>query len=86
VDFEAGVSAAREFAALVPEGLTPAQAALAWVAQQNGVSTVIPGARSVQQATANAAAGSAEPLGDAFEAGVRDIYDRYFREAVHPRW
>lgn len=86
VDFEAGVAAAREFAALVPEGLTAAQAALAWVAQQDGVSTVIPGARSVQQAKANAAAGSAEPLGDAFEAGVRDIYDRSFREAVHPRW
>jgi aryl-alcohol dehydrogenase-like predicted oxidoreductase len=86
VDFEAGVAAAREFAALVPEALTPAQAALAWVAQQNGVSTVIPGARSVQQAKANAAAGSAEPLGDAFEAGVQGIYDRSFREAVHPRW
>jgi len=40
----------------------------------------------VQQAKANAAAGSAEPLGDAFDTGVRDIYDRYFREAVHPRW
>ena len=86
VDFEAGVAAAREFAALVPASLTPAQAALGWVAQQHGISTVIPGARSVQQAKANAAAGSAEPLGDAFEAGVRDIYDRYFREAVHPRW
>jgi aryl-alcohol dehydrogenase-like predicted oxidoreductase len=32
VDYETGLAAASEFAALVPEGLTPAQAALAWVA------------------------------------------------------
>ncbi|GAA1439047.1 aldo/keto reductase [Leifsonia poae] len=86
VDFEEGVAAAREFAALVPEGLTPAQAALAWVAQQDGVSSVIPGARSVEQARANAVAGSAAPLGDAFLSGVRDIYDRRLRAAIHPRW
>lgn len=86
VDFETGVGAAREFAALVPSGLTPAQAALAWVAQQDGVSSVIPGARSPEQARANAAAGSAEALGAPFEAAVRDIYDRRFRAAVHPRW
>lgn len=86
VDFETGVGAAREFAALVPSGLTPAQAALAWVAQQDGVSSVIPGARSPEQARANAAAGSAEALGAPFEAAVRDIYDRRFRATVHPRW
>ncbi|BDZ44751.1 aldo/keto reductase [Naasia aerilata] len=86
VDFETGVAAAREFAALVPEGLTSAQAAVAWIAQLPGVSTVIPGARNVDQARANAAAGSAPDLGDDFRQGVQDIYDRYFREAVHSRW
>jgi len=86
VDFEAGVAAAREFAALVPDGTTPAAAALAWVASRHGVSSVIPGARSVAQARANAAAGSVGFLGEAFEDGVNDIYDRYFREAVHGRW
>jgi len=86
VDFAEGVAAAREFAALVPSGLTPAQTALAWVAQQDGVSSVIPGARSPEQARANAVAGSAAPLGAPFEAAVRDIYDRRFRAAVHPRW
>src|SRR5580658_7160229 len=50
VDFGAGVDAAREFAALVPPGATPAQFALAWVIQQPGVTTVIPGARSPGQA------------------------------------
>ncbi|WP_104199649.1 aldo/keto reductase [Cryobacterium sp. Y29] len=86
VDFEVGLQAATEFAALAPAGLTPTQAALAWVAQIDGVSAVIPGARSVAQAQANAAAGLAEPLGVAFNEGVQDIYDRLLREQIHPRW
>ena len=86
VDFETGLAAAAEFAALVPEGLTPAQAALAWVAQIDGVSSVIPGARSVQQALANASAGSLPPLPEAFMVGVQSIYDRLLRESIHHRW
>ncbi|TFD72338.1 aldo/keto reductase [Cryobacterium gelidum] len=86
VDFEVGLQAATEFAALVPAGLTPAQAALAWVAQIDGVSAVIPGARSVAQAQANAAAGVAEPLSVAFNEAVQDIYDRLLRKQIHPRW
>ncbi|WP_166877868.1 aldo/keto reductase [Salinibacterium sp. ZJ450] len=85
VDFETGVIAAQEFAALAGD-LPPAQAALAWVAQLDGVSTVIPGARSPEQARANAAAGELPPLGDDFTAAVRDLYDRYFRADVHARW
>ena len=86
VDFETGLQAATEFAALAPSGLTPAQAALAWVAQIEGVSAVIPGARSMAQAQANAQAGVAEPLDLAFNEGVQDIYDRLLRETIHPRW
>jgi aryl-alcohol dehydrogenase-like predicted oxidoreductase len=85
VDFEQGVAAAREFAALVPAGVTPAAAAIAWVASQPGVTSVIPGARNRAQAESNAAAGSVE-LPESFDAGVREIYDRYFREAIHHRW
>jgi aryl-alcohol dehydrogenase-like predicted oxidoreductase len=87
VEFKAGVAAAREFAALAEaKGLRPAQAALGWVSQLDGVSTVIPGARNPEQARSNAAAATVEPLGADFSAGVRDIYDRYFRAAIHPRW
>ena len=60
VDYETGVAAAREFAALVAVGrlaATPAQVAIAWVWQQPGVSRVIPGARNADQARANARAG-----------------------------
>ena len=90
VDFEAGVAAAREFTTLArehgPEGATPAQVALAWAAQQPGVTTVIPGARSVEQARANAAAGSLPALAPELLDGVRELYDRYFRAAIHDRW
>jgi aryl-alcohol dehydrogenase-like predicted oxidoreductase len=56
------------------------------VAQLDGVSTVIPGARNPEQARSNAAAADVPPLGAEFTAGVRDIYDRHFRAAIHPRW
>lgn len=90
VDYASGVRAAREFSDLVdavgPTGLSPAEVALAWVWQQPGVTTVIPGARNAAQARANAAAGDADPLPPAFLDGVRELYDRSFRAAVHDRW
>ena len=87
VDYDEGVEAAREFSALAASaGLEPAQAALAWVSQLPGVSTVIPGARNAQQAQANASAGSVPELGAEFAAAVRELYDRRFRAAVHPHW
>ncbi|NQX26549.1 aldo/keto reductase [Microbacteriaceae bacterium VKM Ac-2854] len=87
VDYTEGVIAAQEFAALAEgHGLTPAAAALAWLAQTEGVSTVIPGARSAEQARANAVAGAADPLGPAFSEAVVALYDTHFRAAVHPRW
>ena len=89
VDYATGVRAAQEFSALVADAgidATPAQVALAWVWQQPGVTTVIPGARTIEQAEANAAAGELATLSPEFLAGVRDIYDRHFREAIHHRW
>jgi aryl-alcohol dehydrogenase-like predicted oxidoreductase len=86
VDFDTGVDAAREFAALAPTGATPAQAALRWVIQQPGVSTVIPGARNAAQAEQNAAAAALAPFSDADLAAIADLYDRRIRAQVHDRW
>lgn len=86
VDFATGVKAAQEFSKLVPDGVTTVQAALAWVIAQDGVTAVIPGARSASQARSNAEAGELQTVGAGLAHGVRDIYDRYFREAIHPRW
>ncbi len=87
VDFDRGVEAAQAFSALAKEaGLEPATAALAWVAQLAGVSTVIPGARNAAQAVANAAAGSVSALPASFTAEVGSLYDEYFRTALADKW
>ncbi|MFE1146803.1 aldo/keto reductase [Streptomyces albidoflavus] len=86
VDFATGVEAAAEFAALAPEGYTPAQLALRWIVQQPGVTTVIPGARSPEQARSNAAAAQLPELSPATLAAIGDLYDRRVREQVEGRW
>ncbi|MFJ2618583.1 aldo/keto reductase [Glutamicibacter sp. NPDC087344] len=88
VDYATGLEAAGQFAALaaaeIPEA-TSAQVALAWLAAQDGISTIIPGARSTAQAQANAAAGSLEVSAD-FNDAVRKLYDEKLRAQIHPRW
>ncbi len=86
LDFEAGVDAAAQFGALAPAGITPAQLALRWVIQQPGVTCVIPGARTVDQARTNAAAAGAPKLSDQTLSAIEDIYNSRFRASVHGRW
>lgn len=86
VPFEVGVQAAREVAALTPEGATTAQMALRWVVDQPGVTVVIPGARNVEQAEVNAAAGDLPSLPPATLDALEEIYDTRIREHVHDRW
>jgi len=87
VDYAQGVAAAQEFAASANAlGLAPSTAAIAWLAQLPEVTTVIPGARSVEQAVGNASAGSVDPLPAAFSDEISARYDRYFRASVHGRW
>ena len=86
VDFDTGVDAAREFAAMAPAGATPAQTALRWVIQQPGVTTVIPGARNPEQVRQNASAASLPPLTDAELTAIEDLYDRRIRAQVQDRW
>ena len=62
---------------------------LAWCATRAGVTTVIPGARSVDQARANAEA--ARLLDDGidlggFEDAVTQTYDELLRADIHPQW
>jgi aryl-alcohol dehydrogenase-like predicted oxidoreductase len=86
VDYETGVEAAAEFAALAPEGCTPAQLALRWIIEQDGVTTVIPGARTTEQARANAAAAKLPPLPKETSAAIQELYDRRIKAQVEHRW
>ena len=89
VDYQVGVDAAAELAASLAEGVSLPAATLAWIASRPGVTSVIPGARNVRQATSNAAAAALLEGGfdvDAFDRVVREVYDRDLREAIHPLW
>lgn len=86
VPYDVGVAAAREVAALTPEGASTAQFALRWIVDQPGVSVVIPGARNPEQARANAQAGSLAPLTQPQLEALERIYDERIREHVHASW
>ena len=85
IAFEDGIEAARQLAEAVPPETTIAQASLAWIIAQDGVTAAIPGARNATQARSNAAAGSIV-IGPEFDRTVHEVYDRWFRDIVHPRW
>lgn len=86
VPFEVGVRAAREVAALTPAGATTAQLALRWIIDQVGVTTVIPGARTPDQARGNAGAAGLPRLNPSTLEALRTLYDGSVRAHVHDRW
>ncbi len=83
VDYGAGVEAAQEFTELVGGWVA---AALRGVVQQPGVTTVIPGARKVEQARQNSAAADLPPLDQPTLDAIENLYDKYFRASIHSRW
>jgi len=86
VPYEVGLEAVRRLKPLVPPGATMAQWALRWIADQPGVTVVIPGARGPEQARANAAAADLAPLTPEARAAVAEVYDELIRPLVHDRW
>ncbi|NJP33899.1 aldo/keto reductase [Micromonospora thermarum] len=86
VDFTVGLEAVRRLAPLVGPDRTMAQFALRWVADQPGVTVVIPGARDAAQARANAAVADQPPLSEQDRATVTEVYDELIRPQVHDRW
>nr|MDT0656550.1 aldo/keto reductase [Micromonospora sp. DSM 115978] len=86
VDFAVGLRAVGRLLPLVPPGVTMAQFALRWILDQPGVTVVIPGARSGDQARANAAAADLAPLPAASLATVEEVYTELIRPQVHHRW
>jgi aryl-alcohol dehydrogenase-like predicted oxidoreductase len=86
VDFATGLDAVRRLRPLVPDGVTMAQFAMRWIIDQPGVSVVIPGARTADQARANAAAADVAPLPREALDGVRAVYDELVAPQVGDRW
>jgi aryl-alcohol dehydrogenase-like predicted oxidoreductase len=89
VDFELGLAAAARLSAALPDRVSLPAASLAWIASRPGVTTVIPGARNVGQAAANAAAAQLLDGGfdlAGFDAVIRETYDQLLRAQIHPLW
>jgi len=86
VPFDVGLQAVARLAVVVPAGWAMAQFALRWIIDQPGVSVVIPGARSPEQARANAASAGLASLSGEQLAAVAEVYDELIRPHVHGRW
>lgn len=72
--YERGLELVEEIRPLVPEGMTMGQMALRWCIDFDAVSTVIPGARSVEQAIENSSAGHLPPLPEPLHDRLTALY------------
>jgi aryl-alcohol dehydrogenase-like predicted oxidoreductase len=86
IDYETGLALVEELRAQVPGGATMAQMALRWILMAGAVTAAIPGARTPDQARANAAAADLPPLPAATMERVGRLYDERIRPLVHQRW
>lgn len=86
LDYETGLALVEKLRPLVPEGATMAQLALRWILMHDGVTSAIPGARTPEQARANAAAADLAPLSATTMARIRELYVEYAAPLVGSRW
>ncbi|GLU31398.1 aldo/keto reductase [Trinickia caryophylli] len=86
VPYDVALGAIDKIRPLVPEGVTMAQFALRWILMNQGVTTVIPGARNAAQAKANNAASDLPPLTDAAMSTLRELYLQTIAPFVHHQW
>jgi aryl-alcohol dehydrogenase-like predicted oxidoreductase len=86
VPFDVGLEVVERLRPLVPAGATLAQLALRFTLMFDAVSCAIPGAKTPEQARANAAAADLPPLPPATLTAVRQIYDDTVRPLVHASW
>ncbi len=86
VPFDVALEAVEALRSLVPAGATMAAFALRWILMNDAVTVVIPGAKTPEQARANAAAVDLAPLSDEVMAAAREVYDRLVAPHVHSLW
>ncbi len=86
VDYATGLAAVEELRALVPEGATMAQMALRWILMHEAITATIPGAKTPEQARANATAADLPPLSTATMDRIAALYEARIKPLVHQRW
>jgi aryl-alcohol dehydrogenase-like predicted oxidoreductase len=89
VPYEQGLEAGREMVRIaesLPGNPTAAQLALRWLIDQDGVTTIIPGASRPEQARLNAEAADFAPLSGETLAELEAIYDQFAAPYVADKW
>jgi aryl-alcohol dehydrogenase-like predicted oxidoreductase len=86
VDYETGLAFVEELRSLVPGGATMAQMALRWILMFDGVTAAIPGAKTTEQARANAAAADLAAIPPATMTQIERMYAERIKPLVHQRW
>jgi aryl-alcohol dehydrogenase-like predicted oxidoreductase len=86
VDYETGLAFVEELRPLVPAGVTMAQMALRWILMADAVTATIPGAKTPEQARANAAAADLAPLPRETMERIARLYEERIKPLVHQRW
>ena len=86
MDLELGLEAVEELRALLPADVPLARLALRWILEFPEISTVIPGARTPEQARANALASDLPRLTRAQLEAIAELYADRIAPFVHARW
>ncbi|MDY6945817.1 MAG: aldo/keto reductase [Pseudomonadota bacterium] len=86
VPYDVALEAVEALRPLLPAGTSMAAFALRWILMADSVSVVIPGAKSREQAQANAAASALASLPPATMQAIRSIYEQTIARHVHHRW
>ncbi len=86
VPFDVALQAVEELRPVVPGGATMAAFALRWILMETAVTVVIPGAKTPDQARANAAADALAPLPAETMQAARQVYDRLIAPHVQHLW
>ena len=86
VPYDVALDAVDALRSILPEDAPMAAVALRWILMNEAISVVIPGAKSPEQATANAAVANLAPLSPAMMTAVRTIYNERIAPHVHQRW
>jgi aryl-alcohol dehydrogenase-like predicted oxidoreductase len=86
IDYEKGLIAVNELISLFPGQENLAPIALQWILQFKEISTIIPGASSVNHVKSNLSVFDLPALCEEKVKAMNGIYEKYIRTDVHHRW
>ena len=85
VDFNKALKVVEELKLITPEGFSLSQLALKWILMHEAVSVIIPGAKNSDQVLKNISASSLPDIHNLMQK-IEDIYNKYLKADIHPRW